>query len=203
MLIAPLLQAKCGMRILDMCAAPGGKTTHIAELMEDDGSIEAYDVYLQKVRQIQAAAKRLGLQSITARLGDGRMLSTEDGFDAILVDAPCSGLGVMGRRPDIRHRRNAEDITDLAKLQKELLVSACKAVRPGGIVVYATCTLLPQENQAVVEAALDELNGTMSVEDIREGLPEVLRDAKEMNGLLLTPNRFDTDGFYMTRLRRK
>ncbi|WAH35496.1 16S rRNA (cytosine(967)-C(5))-methyltransferase RsmB [Alicyclobacillus dauci] len=203
MLIAPLLHPAPGEHILDMCAAPGGKTTHIAELQEDRGYIDAYDVYLQKVKTIQAAARRLGLQSITSRLGDGRDLKIAGKvYDAILVDAPCSGLGVMRRRPDIRHRRTASDITALSKLQVELLGAACRVVRSGGIVVYATCTLLPEENEQVVQTVLNEFAGTMTLEDISADVPALLRDDIQ-DGLVLTPERFGTDGFYMARLRKK
>ncbi|MFD1677272.1 16S rRNA (cytosine(967)-C(5))-methyltransferase RsmB [Alicyclobacillus fodiniaquatilis] len=203
MLIAPLLQAKPGMRILDMCAAPGGKTTHIAELQQDQGEIDAYDVYLQKVRNIQAACQRLGLQSVSARLGDAREIAAEDQlYDAVLVDAPCSGLGVMRRRPDLRYRRKEADIASLVQLQQELLLTACKVVRPGGVVVYATCTLLPEENQQVVQYVLQQLQGKVTLDDIKHELPPMLHTEID-KGLLLTPERFGTDGFYMARLRKQ
>ncbi|GMA61792.1 16S rRNA (cytosine(967)-C(5))-methyltransferase RsmB [Alicyclobacillus fastidiosus] len=203
MLIAPLLTPLPGSSVLDMCAAPGGKTTHIAELMRDEGTIDAYDVYLQKVKMIQQQATRLGLKSVTARLGDGRdFAQKEAAYDAVLVDAPCSGLGVMRRRPDIRHRRKQSDIEQLTSLQRELLTAAMHAVRPGGIVVYATCTLLPEENERVVEWVQRESSDAFVVEDIHELVPEVFRQDVH-HGLTITPERVLTDGFYMTRLRKK
>ncbi|MFB5191560.1 16S rRNA (cytosine(967)-C(5))-methyltransferase RsmB [Alicyclobacillus fastidiosus] len=203
MLIAPLLTPLPGSTVLDMCAAPGGKTTHIAELMRDEGTIDAYDVYLQKVKMIQEQATRLGLKSVTARLGDGRdFANKEAAYDAVLVDAPCSGLGVMRRRPDIRHRRKQSDIAQLTSLQRDLLQAALRAVRPGGIVVYATCTLLPEENEQVVEWVQKNTSDAFVVEDIHELVPEVFRQ-DVCQGLTITPERALTDGFYMTRLRKR
>lgn len=202
MLIAPLLGATPGMEILDMCAAPGGKTTHIAELQLDQGHIDAYDVYLQKVKMIRELCARLGISSVTTRLGDGREARLRDTlYDAVLVDAPCSGLGVLRRRPDIRHRRKQEDIATLAQLQRELLASACASVRRGGIVVYATCTLLPEENDQVVEQVVAEWDGQIAWEPIRDGIPDALA-LPDTKGLTLTPDMANTDGFYMAKLRR-
>lgn len=203
MLIAPLLQLTPDMRILDMCAAPGGKTTHIAELQGDVGDIDAYDVYLQKVKNIQQAAKRLQLKSIHARLGDARQPFDGDVlYDAVLLDAPCSGLGVMRRRPDIRHRRKPADVDNLATLQRELLFSACSKVRSGGVIVYSTCTLLPEENEQVVESVLAQMDGQFTVDNQISELPEACIDRHHL-GTVLTPDAANTDGFFMTRLRKK
>lgn len=202
MLIAPLLRAKSGMRVLDMCAAPGGKTTHIAELMADEGIVDAFDVYLQKVRMLQDISRRLDLTCIHPRLGDGRDLDVNgEHYDAVLVDAPCSGLGVMRRRPDIRHRRKPEDIKALSVLQQGLLERACLVTKPGGIIVYATCTLLPQENEAVVDAVLSKFRGMLELDDISDDLPNGIRQTGL--GVTLTPEQHNTDGFYMVRLMKK
>ncbi|GMA58846.1 hypothetical protein GCM10025858_33490 [Alicyclobacillus sacchari] len=201
MLIAPLLRPEPGMRILDMCAAPGGKTTQIAELMRDTGVIDAYDVYMAKVQTIADACSRLHIASVRARLGDGRDVLGDPPYDAVLVDAPCSGLGVMRRRPDIRQRRTEADVAALTALQADLLRHACRIVKPGGYVVYATCTLLPEENEQVVLRVIDELEGAVSLDDIAGDLPASLADRVTV-GLTLTPEMFATDGFYMARLRR-
>ncbi|GLV14611.1 16S rRNA (cytosine(967)-C(5))-methyltransferase [Alicyclobacillus hesperidum] len=201
MLIAPLLRPEPGMRVLDMCAAPGGKTTQIAELMRDTGVIDAYDVYISKIQTIVDACSRLHLTSVRARLGDGRDVSGNPPYDAVLVDAPCSGLGVMRRRPDIRQRRTEADVAALTALQTDLLRHACRIVKPGGYVVYATCTLLPEENEKVVLGVVDELQGAVSLDDIAHDVPAPLAGQVAV-GLTLTPDMFATDGFYMARLRR-
>lgn len=202
MLIAPLLRVQPGMRVLDMCAAPGGKTTHIAELMGDSGLIDAYDVYLQKVRMLQDISRRLQLTSIHPRLGDGREIGVGDEelepYDAVLVDAPCSGLGVLRRRPDIRHRRKPEDVEALAILQQALLERACELTKSGGVIVYATCTILPEENDAVVRRVLQSQGGRVELDDLSSDLPKGIRQGEV--GVTLTPELYDTDGFYILSL---
>lgn len=201
MLIAPLLHPDVGMKILDMCSAPGGKTSHIAELQGDKGHIDAYDVYLQKVKTVQRTADRLHLSSIRPRLGDARAIAQEGQYDAVLLDAPCSGLGVMRRRPDIRHRRTESDIRELGSLQRELLRAACGCVRSGGVVVYSTCTLLPEENEQVVDDIVNELNGIVQPEDIGNELSKD-RLQQRGSGVLLAPDVTGNDGFFMARLRK-
>ncbi|AEJ43192.1 sun protein [Alicyclobacillus acidocaldarius subsp. acidocaldarius Tc-4-1] len=204
MLVAPLLRSEPGMRVVDLCAAPGGKTTHLAELMGDRGEIDAYDVTVAKVRAVRQQAERLGLRSIHPRLGDGRQVEPEEPYDAALVDAPCTGLGVMRRRPDLRYRRRPEDVAQLAKLQQSLLRRACAIVRSGGCVVYSTCTLLNEENESVVrEVASDPAVG-VRIEDIGGDLAPALatRVGERTAGFLLWPDWHETDGFFMARLRR-
>lgn len=208
MLIAPLLTPSRGERILDMCAAPGTKTTHIAELQGDAGSILACDIHVHKLKLIRQARDRLGLTSIETRLSDARMLSEAvelaGTFDAVLLDAPCSGLGVLRHRPDIRFRRRPRDLAKLADLQRELLVTAVGLVRPGGRIVYSTCTIVPEENETLVANVIEQLGGAIAWDDIRGQLPESLRDlAADGHGLTLTPELYDTDGFYMARLVKR
>lgn len=208
MLVAPLLQVEPAARVLDLCAAPGTKTTHIAELQADEGSIEAIDIHAHKVRLIVTACSRLGLQSIQTRAVDARRLVGQPdfhaSFDAVLLDAPCSGLGVLRHRPDIRWRRTPTDVAQLVVLQAELLDAAMMLVRPGGSLVYSTCTLVPQENEAQVQRVLGNGDGDWVVEDVADSVPnDVYQGAdKTPFGLTITPERFDTDGFFMTRLRR-
>lgn len=211
MLIAPLLQPTAGARMLDMCAAPGGKTTHIAELQGDTGEVVACDVHQHKLTLIQDTAMRLQLRSIVVDAIDGRTLPQRHGwlnhFDAVLVDAPCSGFGVLRHRPDVRWQRSQRDVQELVKLQVELLSAAIDVVRPGGVVVYSTCTLLPEENEGVVERVLAERSQELVCDDLQRDLPDevaerVVRDTCLRDGLL-TPEQFGTDGFYMARLRKK
>ncbi|MDI9259969.1 16S rRNA (cytosine(967)-C(5))-methyltransferase RsmB [Alicyclobacillus sendaiensis] len=204
MLVAPLLRPEPGMRVVDLCAAPGGKTTHLAELMGDRGEIDAYDVTVAKVRAVRQQAERLRLQSIHPRLGDGRQVTPEGPYDAALVDAPCTGLGVMRRRPDLRYRRRPEDVLQLAQLQRDLLRRACAIVRSGGVVVYATCTLLKEENESVVHAVASDPSAGVRVEDVTSDLPAALgaKMGERAGGFLLWPDWHETDGFFMARLRR-
>ncbi|SIT00829.1 16S rRNA (cytosine(967)-C(5))-methyltransferase RsmB [Alicyclobacillus vulcanalis] len=203
MLVAPLLRAEPGMRVADLCAAPGGKTTHVAELMGDRGEIDAYDVTMAKVGAIRRQAERLGLAIVRPKLGDGRQVKPSAPYDAVLVDAPCTGLGVMRRRPDLRYRRRPDDVRALAELQYELLRHACEIVRPGGCIVYSTCTLLKEENESVVQRVASDPSTGVRVEDVAEDFrawPELSGDCRP--GLLLWPDAYATDGFFMARLRR-
>jgi len=204
MLVAPLLRPEPGMRVVDLCAAPGGKTTHLAELMGDRGEIDAYDVTVAKVRAIRQQAERLGLQSVRPRLGDGRQVTPEGLYDAALVDAPCTGLGVMRRRPDLRYRRRPEDVAQLAQLQRALLRRACAIVRSGGCVVYSTCTLLKEENESVVRDVASDPSVGVRIEDIGGDLAPTLAVSvgERSPGFLLWPDWHETDGFFMARLRR-
>ena len=157
---AQLLNPKSGERILDMCSAPGGKTCHAAELSDDNASIIACDVSESRLDRVRENADRLRLQSISTCLvtrdGDG----IPDGpFDAVLVDVPCSNTGVLGRRPEARWRFNERELQDLVPLQTRLLIQACERIRPGGRVVYSTCSIEPEENRGVVEAVLRAFPG--------------------------------------------
>ncbi|MBF8377612.1 16S rRNA (cytosine(967)-C(5))-methyltransferase RsmB [Alicyclobacillus mali] len=204
MLVAPLLRPEPGMRVVDLCAAPGGKTTHLAELMNDRGEIDAYDVAMAKVRAVRQQAERLGVQSVHPRLGDGRQVEPGALYDAALVDAPCTGLGVMRRRPDLRYRRRPEDVAQLAQLQRSLLRRACAIVRSGGCVVYSTCTLLKEENESVVREVASDPSVGVRIEDIGGELTPNLaaRVGERTAGFLLWPDWYETDGFFMARLRR-
>ncbi|WP_035452886.1 16S rRNA (cytosine(967)-C(5))-methyltransferase RsmB [Alicyclobacillus herbarius] len=207
MLVAPLLKAEPGQRVLDLCAAPGTKTTHIAEIMDDAGRIDACDLHPHKRQLIEQAAQRLGLKSIQTLTVDGRLLphfeEHRGQYDAVLVDAPCSGLGVLRHRPDIRWRRTPKDIPDLSRVQRQLLTAAAQLVRPGGYIVYSTCTLLAAENEQVVQAVLADASLDLELEDVRADLPASIRPVDTRRGFLLTPDTFGTDGFYMVRLRRR
>ena len=139
-----------GMKVLDMCAAPGGKTTHIAEKMNDEGEVFAHDIHEHKLALIEANANRLGLTSIKAKSGDSRKLTElyePASFDRILVDAPCSGLGVIRRKPEIKYNKTEADFEGLTSIQSELLDTARELIKPDGIIVYSTCTVEHIENQ--------------------------------------------------------
>lgn len=145
MKVAPLLAPKPDERVLDLCAAPGGKTTHLAELMGGKGVVVAVDLP-DRIGLVAESAKRLGLANVECVAGDGATISFRELFDAILVDAPCSNTGVLSRRPDVRWRLKEKDIDGAVAIQRKLLENAARLLKPGGRVVYSTCSLEPEEN---------------------------------------------------------
>ena len=204
MLAALAVEARPGMQILDACAAPGGKTCLMAERMGSSGRVYAWDVYPHRVELIRAAAKRLGLDNVRPSEHDARkaMPAMEAAMDAVLVDAPCSGLGVMADKPDIRFRITDEEIDSLLPLQAAILDSCARAVRPGGLLVYSTCTILPEENARQVEAFL-ERHPEFEPDSGIDWLPEPLRGSAGGGMLQLLPSEDSVEGFFIARLRRR
>lgn len=146
MKVAPLLDPRPHERILDLCAAPGGKTTHLAELMEGKGRVVAVD-RPDRILLVAEAARRLGLANIECVSGDGTQIAFPEAFDAVLVDAPCSNTGVLARRPDVRWRLKERDIPGAVEIQRHLLENAARQLKAGGRLVYSTCSLEPEENR--------------------------------------------------------
>jgi 16S rRNA (cytosine967-C5)-methyltransferase len=169
--VASALAPEPGSRVLDLCAAPGGKTAHLAELMQDQGQIIACDIDERRLQNVTETAARLGLhciQTVTiAPAGKGRPVP--DGpFDAVLLDVPCSNTGVLGRRPEVRWRLNPGEMPHLVRLQFGLLEQAVAQVRPGGVIVYSTCSIEPEENGQLIRAALRAMPGlTLETEEAR------------------------------------
>jgi 16S rRNA (cytosine967-C5)-methyltransferase len=154
-LVSHLLDPQPGEFIIDACAAPGGKTTHIAELMQDTGKILALDKVKSRLKKLQQNIDRLELGSLEIKAVDVSKCSDYyQVADKVLLDAPCSGLGTLHRRADARWRQTLENIQTLSKLQSELLAKVAQWVKPGGCLVYATCTLHPQENEVVIQSFL-------------------------------------------------
>jgi len=145
MKVAPLLDPKPHERILDLCAAPGGKTTHLAELLGGKGQVVAVDLP-DRIGLVAESARRLGLTNVDCVAGDGATIAFREPFDAILVDAPCSNTGVLSRRPDVRWRLKERDIEGAVAIQRRLLENAARLIKPGGRLVYSTCSLEPEEN---------------------------------------------------------
>jgi 16S rRNA (cytosine967-C5)-methyltransferase len=150
MKVAPMLDPKPDEKVLDLCAAPGGKTTHLAELLGGKGRVIAVDLP-NRIGLVAESAKRLGLENIECVAGDGATISFREPFDAVLVDVPCSNTGVLARRPDVRWRLREKDIAGAVELQRKLVDNAARLLKPGGRLVYSTCSLEPEENR--VEAA--------------------------------------------------
>lgn len=200
MLVAHVLDPRPGMTVIDACAAPGGKTTHIAQRMENRGHILAFDIYEEKLHRIERNAKRLGISIIEARLHDAREIGTHYAgqADRVLVDAPCSGLGVLRRKPDARWRKNPSDAKTLPPLQRVILASAAEAVKPGGILVYSTCTMEECENARVVEDFL-RTHADFVLEETGAFLP-VVKTAEHM--VQIMPEEGGPDGFFIVRMRR-
>lgn len=192
--------AKPGMRVLDCCAAPGGKSFAAAIAMENQGEIVSCDLHPHKKKLIQAGADRLGLTIITPKTADGKVFRPEweSAFDLVLVDAPCSGLGVIRKKPDIRYKDPAP-LADLPAVQLDILRNAARYVRPGGTLMYSTCTLLYRENGEVVETFLAE-NKAYKAEAFT--LPGPIGPVQS-GSVTLWPHRHGTDGFFISKMRRE
>lgn len=191
---------KPGWRVLDCCAAPGGKSFAAAVAMGGTGEIVSCDVYPHKTDLIAAGAKRLGLTNITALCRDATQEKPEweNSFDAVLADVPCSGLGIIRKKPDIRYK-NLEELQALPPLQGKILDVQSRFVRPGGVLLYSTCTLLNRENGQVVEQFLQSHPDFYPE---RLHLPGVFPE-NHTGSITLIPGQYDTDGFFICRLRRK
>ena len=192
--------AKPGMRVLDCCAAPGGKSFAAAIAMENQGEVVSCDLHPHKKKLIQAGADRLGLTIITPKTADGKVFRPEweSAFDLVLVDAPCSGLGVIRKKPDIRYKDPAP-LADLPAVQLDILRNAARYVRPGGTLMYSTCTLLYRENGEVVETFLAE-NKAYKAETFT--LPGPVGPVQS-GSVTLWPHRHRTDGFFSSKMRRE
>ena len=199
-LVSHLLDPQLGETIIDACAAPGGKTTHIAELIGDEGRIIACDRAAKRLNKVRENAARLQLKSIEIAAGDSRERDEfADVADRVLLDAPCSGLGTLHKRPDIRWRQTAQSITELCELQRELLEQAATWVKPKGVLIYATCTLNVLENEKVIQSFL----GDRPHWSIQPPTDDITKSWATAQGWIkVYPYLHDMDGFFMVRLVR-
>ena len=187
-------------RVLDCCAAPGGKSFAAAIVMQGTGSVTSCDVHAHKAELIAKGAQRLGMETIAARHQDAtqRVAAWENAMDVVIADVPCSGYGIIRKKPDIRYK-NLQEMAKLPELQLQILKNQAAYVRPGGTLLYSTCTLARQENEGVVEEFLRE-NPEFYLEPLE--LPDIF--PKNTTGMLaLIPGQYDTDGFFIARMRRK
>ncbi|MCC0176121.1 16S rRNA (cytosine(967)-C(5))-methyltransferase [Waterburya agarophytonicola K14] len=199
-LVSHLLDPQPGETIIDACAAPGGKTTHIAELMGDKGRIIACDRDAKRLHKVRENAARLELRSIKIQVEDSRDVENFIGVaDRVLLDAPCSGLGTLHKRPDIRWRKTLESVEELFPLQQELLEQAATWVKPKGVLVYATCTLNLSENEKIVKSFLENYPN-WSIQSPPNMMPKNL--AMSNGWIKVYPHLEDMDGFFMVRLVR-
>jgi 16S rRNA (cytosine967-C5)-methyltransferase len=207
MLVAISVDPSPGMRVLDCCAAPGGKTTHLAERMKGEGEVVSCDIHPHKRELIDSNVRRLGLTNVVTRTADATKLAEHfpiDSFDRILLDAPCSGFGVIRRKPDIKWTKTEGDVREIAALQGEILASVHRLLKPGGVLVYSTCTLDAEENERQIEAFLREHPEFRLDDGFPDAIaPRVLERCSAGSGQLrILPHDFGSDGFYIARLRK-
>lgn len=204
-LVAPLLRPQPGQTMVDLCSAPGGKTTHLAELMNDQGLVYAVETRFNRLQLVEKAARRLGLKSVRTILADGRNITMQDLSvpAAILVDAPCSGLGVIRRLPEIKWRRRQEDLLKMQSLQTELLSAAANLLPSGGRLIYSVCSNQPEETDQVA-GKFNRAHPEFDPEPFRTHLPQLLQENPNDTGSIqIWPHHHDLDGFYIALWQKK
>jgi 16S rRNA (cytosine967-C5)-methyltransferase len=224
MLVARALAPRPGQRVLDLCAAPGGKATHLAALMEGRGEVLAVERNRRRAGELARTAQRLRAGTVRVEVGDAARAQPGDpAFDRVLVDPPCSGLGTLQARADLRWRVTPAAVEQMAGAQAAILAAGAAALRPGGVLVYSTCTISPTENEHVITTFLDA-HADFSLDDLASAVPALapgrsgldrsqrssaagagdeLPEARDMAGAVLTlPHRDHTAGFFIARLRR-
>jgi len=191
--------------VLDACAAPGGKSTHIAEKMNNTGEVISVDLHQHKVRLINDNARRLGLENIKTSVSDSRHLQDKFKdvlFDRILLDAPCSGLGVMRRKPDMKYTKTEKDLERLSTIQQDLLKSVSPLLKKGGILVYSTCTVDKEENENTVLKFLENNPDFEPDLTFKDRMPEAVQPFITGYDLQIFPQDFGSDGFYIAVLKK-
>ncbi len=201
MLVARVLAPSAGEQVLDLCAAPGAKTTHLAALMNDRGGILAVERHRGRAQALERTCARMQAGAVRVQIADAAAPRASDEFDRVLVDPPCSGLGTLQSRPDLRWRVTPGAIEELAAAQARILRAAAQATRPGGSLVYSLCTISRVESHSVLERFLAE-HPAFGAEDLGAEHPE-LADERCGSYLQLMPDRDLTDGFFIARLRRR
>ena len=199
-LVAPTLDLQGDEEVLDACAAPGGKTAHMASYLTS-GKVTALDLYDHKLDLIQENAQRLGVADrVQTQKLDARKVHEffgRDSFDKILVDAPCSGIGLLRRKPDIKYNKETADFASLQQIQLEILGNVCQTLRKGGIITYSTCTIVSEENFQVVEAFLESHPEFEQVK-LEHECKDILKDGC----ILITPELYGSDGFFISQFRK-
>jgi 16S rRNA (cytosine967-C5)-methyltransferase len=214
-LVACIVAPQTGWTIVDLCAAPGGKTIHLGELMGNSGRVIAVDIHENRLNLLASERRRIGLTNIDVKTADGRTFKPDYEVDAVLIDAPCTGTGVINRRSDLRRKRQAPDLQVLVETQRDLLTNAASFLKPGGILVYSTCSIEEEENQQNIRWFLEN-NPGFSPQPLRGFLPQGLvsrwqtadwwsETEQEMDkGMLqLLPSRQGYSGFFVSRLKRE
>ncbi len=203
MLVTECADVKANQVVLDLCAAPGGKSMHIAEKLQGTGTVYSFDVSDRKVDYILENAKRLGYENVVAKVQDATSFIEElvEKGDIVLADVPCSGIGVIGKKCDIKYRINEEEIAKIVTLQKQILKNAWKYVKKGGTFIYSTCTISKEENENMLQWLLE--NAPLELESLDTYLPkELCSDTTKKGYLQLLPGVHKCDGFFIARLKR-
>lgn len=203
MLVAEVAGVSKGDRVIDVCAAPGGKAVHLAEKLQGTGMVEARDLTAYKVSLMEENIRRLQLKNIRAVCQDATVLdpASEEKADVVIADLPCSGLGVVGKKTDLKYRMTSEIQQELVKLQQEILHTVCRYVKPGGTLVYSTCTIHEAENQGNVSWFL-KTHPEFEAVSFADSLCPVLREAIQENTLQLLPGVHNSDGFFIAKFRK-
>jgi 16S rRNA (cytosine967-C5)-methyltransferase len=199
-----LLDPVAGERVLDACAAPGGKTTHIARLMHDAGEIVAVEIDVGRIKKIEENVARLNLKSVTVVNGDIRRTVVKGFFDKVLLDAPCSSIGVIRKNPDVKYRHEEKDLKRFQSLQLDLLDRTARYLRPGGSMVYSVCSTEPEEGEEVIRLFLQSHPDFSIIEGAHAFLGHFAYRDEEGHLFYRTwPHRDNMDGFFAARLERK
>ena len=199
-LVAKVMDPKRESRVLDLCAAPGGKSTHIGELMENTGHLISQDIFDHKIKLMNTYARRLGLNNMEARLGDALVLNDDyiGKFDYVLCDVPCSGMGIVRRKPEIKYKKE-EEVENLPDLQYQILENASSYLKEGGILIYSTCTIFRQENMEVVDRFLAN-HKDFDLDDL--GSVKEFLGIGDKDLVKILPDRYEMDGFFICRMKK-
>lgn len=201
MLVAPLLDVEEGQTVLDLCAAPGGKTTHIAELLENTGDVRGFDIHSQKLDLIKENCDRLGLTNVTLGELDATKLDTNliGLADRVLIDVPCSGLGIIRKKPEIKWTKKRSELKEIVTVQRDIMKNAWEYLKKGGVMIYSTCTLNKEENEENIEWFLSKYKDA-EVEPVFVGKGNNLKYDK-MGTLTVLPNDY-MDGFFIAKIKK-
>ena len=203
MVASMAVKPRLGAQVLDTCAAPGGKSAYLAEHMQGTGRVQAWDVHEHRVDLIQALADRLRLYNIRPAMRDALVYREQMDrmMDAVLIDAPCTGTGMLFEKPDLRHHLKEDSLRELVDIQAKLLDTCSRYVKPGATLVYATCSILPEENSEQVKNFLDS-HPDFVMDTLPEEIPAQLRELTGEYGLQLLPHRDGMEGFFVGRMKR-
>jgi len=201
MLVAPSMDLKERMTVLDLCSAPGGKTTHIAEIMNNTGIVKGFDIYEHKLELIKSNSQRLGLRNIQLDILDATKECEEliENGDSVLIDVPCSGLGIIRKKPEIKYTKKEKELKSLITVQRDIMKNAAKYVKPNGVILYSTCTINKEENEENINWFLKNFRD-FSIEPLNFGKMENLV-YDEKGCVTVLPNEY-MDGFFIAKIRR-
>lgn len=203
MLVVEVMDIRKGQTIIDICAAPGGKSLHAASKLQGTGRVLSFDVTEKKLARMEENRVRMRKENMQIEAADARIYREDlcGLADIVLADVPCSGLGVIGKKPDIKYHVSEQSLMDICDLQRQILRNAVSYVKPGGVLLYSTCTIHPAENEKMVEWLCE--NFALTVEDMSAQLPEPLKEAGKKGMIQLLPGIHETDGFFFAKLRKR